>query len=73
LLDKYKDNEAGSIKVLKKEDESLLIKPSQDEFLTTESHRLPHNNTPPPPSQQYTKGADYKQGDLVLEWDTKMG
>jgi hypothetical protein len=74
LLDKYKDNKVGSVKVLKKEDKDMLIRPSQDDVLTTESH--------PPPSRQYTrviqeamdfKGRDYKQGDLVLMWDTKMG
>jgi hypothetical protein len=51
-----------------------LIRPSQDDILTTKSH--------PPPSKQYTrviqetidlKGGDYKQGDLVLEWDTRKG
>jgi hypothetical protein len=59
---------------LKKEDKDMLVRPSQDDVLTTESH--------PPPSRQYTrviqeavdpKGGDYKQGDLVLEWDAKMG
>jgi hypothetical protein len=42
---------------------------------------LPHNPTPPP-TKQYTrviqkaidsKGRDCKQGDLILEWDMKMG
>jgi hypothetical protein len=52
----------------------LLIRPSQEDILTIESH--------PPPSKKYTrviqeaidlKGGDYKQGDLVLVWDTKKG
>jgi hypothetical protein len=59
---------------LKKYDKELLIRSSQDDVLTIESH--------PPPSRQYTKiiqevidlkGGDDKQGDLVLEWDTKKG
>jgi hypothetical protein len=74
ILDMYKDNKVVLVKVIKKEDKYLLIIPSQDDVLTTESH--------PPPSRQYTrviqeamdfKGMDYKQGDLVLEWDMKMG
>jgi hypothetical protein len=64
----YKDKEIDSVKILKKKDKELLIRPSQDDFLTVESH--------PPPSRQYTrviqdttnfKGGEYKQGDLVLE------
>jgi hypothetical protein len=59
---------------LKKDDKELLVRLSQDDVLTTKSH--------PPPSKQYTrviqeavnlKGGDYKQGDLVLEWDTRKG
>ena len=59
---------------MKKDDKGFFIIPSQDDVLTTESHPLP--------SRQYTiviqdaddtKGEDYKQGDLVLEWDAKMG
>jgi hypothetical protein len=51
----------------------LLTELYQEDVLTTEPH--------PSPSTQYTgiqeavdsKGGDYKQGDLVLAWDTKMG
>jgi hypothetical protein len=34
-LDKYKDKEIGSVKILKKDDKELLIRPSQDDVLTT--------------------------------------
>jgi hypothetical protein len=47
ILDKYKDKEVGTIKLLKKGDADILIKPSQQEVLTTQSH--------PPPSRQYTR------------------
>jgi hypothetical protein len=59
---------------LKKDDKELFIRPSQDDVLTTKSQ--------PPPSKKYTrvikeavhlKGGDYKQGDLVLEWNTRKG
>ena len=51
----------------------MLTEPNQEDVLTIEPH--------PPPSTQYTRiqeaydseGGDYKKGDLVLEWDTKMG
>jgi hypothetical protein len=57
----------------KGDDEHSLTEPNQEYVLITEPH--------PPPSTQYTRvqeavdseGGDYKQGDLVLEWDTKMG
>jgi hypothetical protein len=50
-----------------------LTEPNQEDVLTVEPH--------PPPSTQYigiqevvdSEGGDYKQGDLVLEWDTNMG
>jgi hypothetical protein len=50
-----------------------LIEPNQEDVVITEPH--------PPPSTQYigiqeavdSEGGDYKKGDLVLEWDTKMG
>jgi hypothetical protein len=45
LLDKYKDKEVGSVKLLKKGDDNILIKPSQQEVLTVESHPLPQDNT----------------------------
>jgi hypothetical protein len=47
LLDKYKDKEVGTVKLLKKEEDDMLIKPSQQEVFTAESH--------PPPSRQYTR------------------
>jgi hypothetical protein len=59
---------------LKKDDKEFFIRPSQDDILTTKSR--------PSPSRQYTKviqeaidlkGGDYKQGDWVLEWDTRKG
>jgi hypothetical protein len=54
-------------------DEHSLTKPNQEDVLII----VPH----PPPSTQYTgiqesvdsEGGDYKQGYLVLEWDTKKG
>jgi hypothetical protein len=57
----------------KGDDEHSLTEPNQEDVLFTKPH--------PPPSTQYTgvhkavdsEGGDYKQGDLVLEWDTKMG
>jgi hypothetical protein len=65
-LEKYKNKDIVSIKILKKDDKDLLI--------TLESH--------PPHSRQYTrviqeqvdnKREYFKQGDLVLEWDRKKG
>jgi hypothetical protein len=41
LLDKYKDKEVGTVKLLKKGDDDILIKPSQQEVLTVECHPLP--------------------------------
>jgi hypothetical protein len=57
----------------KGDDEHFLIDPNQEDVLTIEPH--------PPPSTKYmgiqevvdSEGGDYKQGDLVLERDTKMG
>ena len=74
LLDKYKDTKFGSVKLLKKGDNDILIKPSQQEILTTDSH--------PPPSRQYTRviqeplkfeAKEYQEGDMVWMWDTKKG
>jgi len=74
LLDKYKDKEVGSVKLLKRGDNDVLIKPSQQEVLTAESH--------PPPSRQYTRviqettnfeAKEYQEGDTVWMWDTKEG
>jgi hypothetical protein len=47
LLDKYKDKEVGAVKLLKKGESDILIRPSQQEVFTAESH--------PPPSAQYTR------------------
>jgi len=47
LLDKYKNKEVGTVKLLKKANDDILIKPSQQEVLTVERH--------PPPSRQYTR------------------
>jgi hypothetical protein len=72
LLDKYKDKEVGYLKLLKNWDNDILIKPSQEEVLTDESH--------PPPSIQYTRviqgitnfeEKEYQEGDKVWMWDTK--
>jgi hypothetical protein len=74
MLDKYKDKEIGTIKLLRKCDDDILIKPSQQEFLIVESH--------PPPSKQYTrfiqetikfKAKEYQEGDTVWMWNTKKG
>jgi hypothetical protein len=52
----------------------MLIKPSQQEVFTTESH--------PPPSSTVHQGCsrnnqvqtrEYKEGDIVWMWDTKKG
>jgi hypothetical protein len=47
LLDRYKDNKVGSVKVLKREYKDSLIRPRQDDVLFVESH--------PPPSRKYTR------------------
>jgi hypothetical protein len=47
LLDKYKDKEAGTVKLQKIGESGILIQPSQQEVFAAESH--------PPPSTQYTK------------------
>jgi hypothetical protein len=47
LLDKYKDKEAGTVKILKKAKDDVQIHPSQQEVFTIEPH--------PPPSAQYTR------------------
>jgi hypothetical protein len=74
LLDKYKDKEVGTVKLLKKGDDDILIRPTQQEVFTVESH--------PPPSKQYTrviqettkfKAKEYQEGDTVWMWDTKKG
>ena len=74
LLDKYKDKEVGIVKLLKKGDDDILIKPSQQEVLTAESH--------PPPSRQYTRviqettkfeTKEYQERDTVWMWDTMKG
>jgi hypothetical protein len=74
LLDKYKDKEVGVVKLLKKGESDILIRPSQQEVFTVESH--------PPPSAQYTrvvqettkfKIKEYKEGDIVWMWDVKKG
>jgi hypothetical protein len=56
LLNKYKDKEVGTVKLLKKGEDDILIRPSQQEVFTTESH--------PPPSRQYTLGLCKRQPNL---------
>jgi hypothetical protein len=71
-LIRFRGKGVGFVK-WKGDDEHLLTEPNQEDVLITEPH--------PPPSTQYTgiqeavdsEGGDYKQGDLVLEWDTKKG
>jgi hypothetical protein len=74
FLDKYKDKEVGTVKLLKTGESDILIRPSQQEIFTAESH--------PPPSAQYTgvvqgmakyKIREYMEGDVVWMWDTKKG
>jgi hypothetical protein len=74
LLDKYENKEVGAVKLLKKGESDILIRPSQQEVFTAESH--------PPPSAQYTrvvqgttkfKIREYMEGDVVWMWDTKKG
>jgi hypothetical protein len=69
LLDKYKDKEVANVKLLKKEEDDMLIKPSQQEVFTAEPH--------PPLSRQYTRVVqettkfrtkDYKEVDTVWMW-----
>jgi hypothetical protein len=59
---------------LKKGDDDILIRPTQQEVFTVESH--------PPPSKQYTRviqettkfrAKEYQEGDTVWMWDTKKG
>jgi hypothetical protein len=66
ILDKYKDKEVVTVKILMKGDDDILIKPTQQEVFTVESH--------PPPSKQYTrviqettkfKSKEYQEGDTV--------
>jgi hypothetical protein len=47
LLEKYKDKEAGTVKLQKTGEGDIPIQPSQQEVFTAESH--------PPPSTQYTR------------------
>jgi hypothetical protein len=74
LLNKYKYKELGAVKLLKKGEDDILIRPSYQEVFTVESH--------PPPSRQHTKVVqettkfktkDYNEGDTVWMWDTKKG
>ena len=74
LLEKYKDKEVGTVKLLKKGDDDILIRPTQQDVFIAESH--------PPPSKQYTRVVqettkfrtkDYQEGDTVWMWDTKKG
>jgi hypothetical protein len=67
----YKDGNR-TVKLLKTGKSDILIRPSQQELFTAESH--------PPPSTQYTrvvqgttkyKIRDYKEGDVVWMWDTR--
>ena len=66
--------EVGTVKLLKKIENDMLIKPSQQEVFTTGPH--------PSPSRKYTRvvqettrvnAKDYKEGDIVWMWDTKKG
>jgi hypothetical protein len=74
LLDKYKNKEIKTVKLIKKGESDILIQPSQQEVFTAESH--------PPPSTQYTRVVQgttkykirkYKEGDVVWMWDTQKG
>jgi hypothetical protein len=74
ILDKYENKEVGAVKLLKKGESDILIRPSQQEVFTAESH--------PPPSAQYTrvvqgttkfKIREYMEGDVVWMWDTNKG
>jgi hypothetical protein len=46
LLDKYKDKEVGTIKLLKKGEDDILIRPTQQEVFIAESHSPPSKNIP---------------------------
>jgi hypothetical protein len=74
LLDEFKSKEIGTVKILKKAEDDVQIRPSQQEVFTAEAH--------PPPSAQYTrvvqgttkyKVRKYKEGDMVWMWDTQKG
>ena len=74
LLDKFKSKEAGTVKILKKAEDDVQIRPSQQEVFIAESHS--------PPSPQYirvvqgttkNKIRKYKEGDVVWMWDTQKG
>jgi hypothetical protein len=74
LLDKFKNKEAETVKILKKEEDDVHIHPSQQEVFTAESHSLL--------SAQYTRVVQgttkykirkYKEGDVVWIWDTQKG
>jgi hypothetical protein len=45
LLNKYKDKEVGTVKLLNKGEDDILIRPSQQEVFAAESHPLPQDNT----------------------------
>jgi hypothetical protein len=74
LLNEFKNKEVGMVKILKKNEDDVQIRPSQQEVFTAEAH--------PPPSVQYTrvvqgtikyKVRKYKEGDMVWMWDTQKG
>jgi hypothetical protein len=74
LLDEFKNEEVGTVKILKKNEDDLQICSSQQEVFAAEAH--------PPPSVQYTrvvqgttkyKVRKYKEGDMVWMWDTQKG
>jgi hypothetical protein len=74
LLDEFKSQEAETVKILKKVEDDVRIRPSQQEIFIAESH--------PPPSTQYTKVVqgmknfkirEYKEGDVVWMWDANKG
>jgi hypothetical protein len=46
LLDKYKDKEVGTVKLLKTSEDDVLIHPSQQEVFTKNPTPLPLHNTP---------------------------
>jgi hypothetical protein len=46
LLDKYKDKEVGTVKILKTVEDDVLIHPSRQEVFTAESHPPPSAHTP---------------------------
>jgi hypothetical protein len=74
LLDEFKNTKIGTVKILKKVEDDVQIRPSQQEVFTVEAH--------PPPSAQYTmvvqgttkyKVRKYKEGHMVWMWDTQNG